>query len=91
MRYSERDVNMRSVVRRHLCGAVRDKRVGGRTRFFSTLHDEIVNHDPDVPLCACDDERRSAEGGQTRVDPCDDALSGGFFVSCGAIDLTCEE
>ena len=59
-------------------------------RFRRGLGDEVVDHDADVGLVACQDESLFALDFEGGVDAGDEALAGGFFVAGGAVDLAGE-
>jgi hypothetical protein len=89
MRYSERDVNMRSVRAHQLlrlslvCAAL--------TWLFSALAHEVVDHDAEEAVGAAHDERRPLRGSQPGVDAREHALCCGFLVAGRAVDLSSEE
>jgi hypothetical protein len=89
MRYSERDVNMRSVQARQplrsslVCAAL--------TGLFSALTHEIVDHHAEEAVGAAHHERRPLRGREPGVDAREHALCCGFLVAGRAVDLSGEE
>ena len=57
-------------------------------RFVDSPRHQIVDHHPDVGLVAAQHEWLSPLQLTRRIDPRQDALSRGLFITTGAIDLT---
>src|SRR5437667_6270568 len=60
-------------------------------RLEAALRDQIVDENADVRFVTAQLECRTTHGASSRVDPRDDALSGGFFVAGRAVDLSGEK
>ena len=60
-------------------------------RFGDTLRRQVVHHHTKIRVRSVKPNRSLAAGQPSGVDPRQYALRGGFLVSGGAVDLTCEE
>jgi len=80
IRYSDRDVNIRSKIQfiekaytRTTCDIL--------TRFFSPFHDQIVYHDSSIPICTSENKRRFVKCRETSIHSCYNSLCCRFFIS----------
>ena len=60
-------------------------------RFTYALQDQIVDHHPDIALCPVEGEGSAVARERSSIGTRDKPLSGGFFISRRAIDLTSQE
>src|SRR6478752_1792445 len=60
-------------------------------RLADTTRDEIINHHAKIGLRAIDDDFRALACESRSIETSKKPLCRGFFVSCGAIDLTRQE
>src|SRR5262245_5815997 len=59
-------------------------------RFIDPFRHEVVDQDANICLAAIKDQRGLTLDLEGRVDACHQSLGGGFFITCRAIDLSCE-
>ena len=89
MRYSDREVNIRSITQYYWCELT--NLVQLLTRFLCPFGHQIINHDTGVSIRTGDGKRRLITCSKTRVDTSNTTLCRSFLIPRCPIDLTCEE
>lgn len=86
IRYSDLEVNIRSVTKSSLRGSPGDEQnIGERTWFLRAFDYEIVDHHPNEPISTSNHKRWPTFRSKTSVNTSDGSLGGGFLVSSSTL------